>query len=383
MMNKRLLLIFVLVACAIATLLGLSLLKSGPGYVWISYADYSIETTFWLFCASLVAVTFLLWLSYRLFWLSISVLKNFGLISRHWGVSKAQQQLSNFRLAFADGQNDKAIQAFKKSKKALHTQADWVMAARLAIEAGQLQDAADFIQALKSRDDYNELSATLLELDLAIKENNTGKIAAILPKLLREFPKELIVKEKALAYYQSIGDAKNLSQVLDSMPRSWKKKNGKLIKEMEDLFVEQASHLDSLKPLLKNLHQRSEQFQCKAVQQAALYDTKLAMKLIDGLFKHDAFAVVSLAPILKLQSEQVDSWIHLLEQRSALSNHASAKVLVGAAYLYDQSGRHNKASDLYHQALERDFDLSTYKLWVQTLKAHKSDGEIAAIVANF
>ena len=196
--------VFLLLLSTIVTFwyVAYTLETKGPGYVWVSYNNYSVETTFWFFIGLLVVLSGFVFLTVQTVKFIILALKQFGLISRSWGVSKSEQCITQFRLAYADQHWQKADEAFKKgSKKSLLQPSDQIMAIRTSLHLNKLSEAKLRVNELKQKSEVNELSLRLLELDLAIAENNSGLGITLYSQLLKDYPKENNLKSKAFVYF--------------------------------------------------------------------------------------------------------------------------------------------------------------------------------------
>lgn len=178
-----------------------NLKQKGPGFVWIYFDHYSLETSFWFFCLLLIVLVVLLYLAVRLLDITIFFAFRAGLLPKKWGESRYRVARSLAETAYSEGNWLEAINLFKKTLNKKREFAQALLATRAAINAADLAQADDFYEQAKECSDLSEVSLGILQLDIAIARKADGRIKEILSRLQRDFPKDKIVAAKAFEFY--------------------------------------------------------------------------------------------------------------------------------------------------------------------------------------
>jgi len=362
----------------------------GPGYVWISYNQYSIETTFWFFCA-LIALTVLACLIiFSAVKGAIYLLKNLGLLSSNWGVSKAQRQLNDSRVAYVNAQWDVAAKTYKKSlKKASVSFFDVVMAAQAAMRSEDFEQAKALAKKALVMGDASELTLEILNFDIACAEKNWAMANVAMAKLLRNYPKDHGLKIRALEYFVQQRQWAKAAEVLSSLPKA-KGQSVKIKMLAEQIYIHQlnsANHIDLFKPFAKTASQYSATLQQAFITKAWLYDASFAEKQLKQLLKKNQLAALTVFNTQTLNEADALVWLNLIEPVKAKIKEfepvLQAEVIAGIAALNNMANLHNKAIDLYQQSLVLNLSVTVVKQYNQLLVQYKSPEELTALLKQF
>ncbi len=198
-----------------------TLKQLGPGYVLVYYNQYSVETSFWV--ALLVNILFVIGL-YGLFRLSIVVIRHLvklGLLPQNFRSNKAKKLQYQGTLAFLGQHWLQASEQLSKSAKNSQTPfLNFVMAARASLAAGDLTKTQAHIDSAIKQDDIDELSVSLLQLDLYIQQKDGAAANRVLQKLLKNSPKQSAVLHKAIEVYQKEKNWLHLQQLLPRIKKA-------------------------------------------------------------------------------------------------------------------------------------------------------------------
>jgi HemY protein len=178
-----------------------NLKQKGPGFVWIYFDHYSLETSFWFFCLLLIIFVLLLYIAVRLISILSFLAFRAGLLPKKWGENRYQQQRNRGEIAYAERNWTEAVDAFAKAAAKKNYFADALLGARAAIELGDKAQAAHFYELAKASIDVSELSLGLLRLDMAISEKDDGLCKEVISRLQRDFPRNPLLAAKAFVYF--------------------------------------------------------------------------------------------------------------------------------------------------------------------------------------
>lgn len=354
----------------------------GPGYVWIAYQDYSVETTFWFFMLLCVGLFLSLLLAYKLVQLSIYCLKQLGLVSKNFGLSKQQQQLHQARVAFLEAKYELALQHFDKALAKKSEQAsfnDVVMAARAALALKQCDKAQAFSEQALKTTDASEYSVLLLNFDIAVAQKNTGLSKSLLAQLDREYPKDTYVKEKALAYFYQLSDWRSVERVYKQLSRKAQKQH----LHYQSWAKAQSLHAEQVQPDLKSLNadikhyaKLDEQVQISLLDVAAkvAVDEKQGsihtalLGLIAKQLKSHHYAVLTLGNTLPISQDEALAVVSAFDEKKIEAFNLSASELSGLAEFCHQAKLENRSIDLYIKSLEQTFDSSVFARFFNSLQ---------------
>ncbi|MCK5880241.1 MAG: hypothetical protein KAG18_00115 [Sinobacterium sp.] len=357
----------------------------GPGYVWVSYNNYSIETTFWVFTGLLVGFIAFIYLALFLIRLAIRSLKQLGFLSKNWGVSKSEQSMTVFRLAYADAHWEKASDAFKKgAKKSSVMPSDYIMAIRSALHLGDVSEAKTQLANVKTLSGIDELSLRLLELDIAMSESNSGLALTLYSRLLKDYPKESNLKAKAFDYFLTQKSYEKATATFNSMSRKQQKQFKQNFAMVEQANIQQTSHIDALKPVLKAIHKQPASLQIAVLEKAQELDVKLAIKyLLQALKHHNLDGLAALQSFTLNEDDALELIKHIDSQLSKENSQAlNASMLAGLAQLNSCAKLTNKALDLFQQSLSLEHNRAVFSRYIQLLKLHKTANEMNAAIVQ-
>ncbi|MCK5881345.1 MAG: hypothetical protein KAG18_05665 [Sinobacterium sp.] len=376
--------VFILLLSTIAGVwyVAYTLETKGPGYVWISYNNYSIETTFWIFAAMLAAVVASAYCGLFLLKIAIKSLKHMGWLSKNWGLSKSELQVSQFRMAYADQQWGKADEIFsKRIKMSLLTPPDKIMSVRTAVHLENFSDAAQRLAELKAAGNINEFSLRMLELDVALAGSNSGLALTLYSQLVRDYPKENHLMANALHYFLAQGAVGKATDVYNAMSRKQKKQSKQKIASLEQVKVNNASNADEIKSQLKSIHKQPPETQVALLIKAQGFNNALASKALLQALKHKQYSGLAALSSWSLNEAEALTLINLIS--GVLDDNKadlSAPMLAGLAQLTDCAKLHNKSLELFEKSLLLEHSPAVFASYVLLLKTHKSADEMNAAI---
>ena len=205
-----------LLACMAGTWYLVDTIKqNGPGYVLISYNNYTVETSFWFACLLLVGVVAIVYGAIRLLvFLFLNAIR-LGLLPENYSRKRAARLETKGTQAFIDQHWSQAgTQLLKAAKKSDNPFLDQVMAARAYLASGNLEQADACWKIAKTLPNRDKLSLELLELDIAFAKNNIHKANALLDELLRYTGNKPPVLARAITIHSSTQNWEALSKLL-------------------------------------------------------------------------------------------------------------------------------------------------------------------------
>lgn len=357
----------------------------GPGYVWLSYDNYSIETTFWVFVALILVIIAIIYAVIICLKLAIRGLKHIGFLSKNWGVSKSEQFITQFRIAYADELWSEASEAFNKgAKKSALMPADRIMAVRSALRSGRVEQARNQFIQLQTVSDLSELSLRLLDIDIVKLEHNQPNLLKLHRQLINDYPRNHQVQSLALSFFIQQELFEDAFAVYKSLTRKQQKQYKVDFASVEVLKIKQASNIDELKPYLKNIHKQQVDLQVSILEKAQLLDTNLACKALLQAVKHQQLSVLKTLSLFSLNEVQALELIKHIDGMLNAEDHAglSGDMLAGLAHLNVMAKLNNKALDIYQHSLSVETNMSVLNQYINLLNQNKTAEQMRSAMLN-
>jgi len=144
----------------------------GPGYVYVFFNQYSIETSVWFALFLLICLVLVIFLAIKIIPWGIALLSRIGYWPSHWRMGRAKKLSEEGRLAFLNGHWSAAIKKLQKAGKNSEMPfIDFVMAARAALQNNDIEKARQNAELAKTANAFDELTWSLLQLDIAALEH--------------------------------------------------------------------------------------------------------------------------------------------------------------------------------------------------------------------
>lgn len=194
--------------------------QSGPGFVWIYFNNYSLETSFWFFITLQIAAVVLFYLAVHggryLFYYAIRL----GLLPKKLGSKKQQQWQRNGRLAYVQQCFKVAENYLAKAVKKNADPLDFAMLIEASLRQGHIDKAQTFLAKAKKSKNISEAALCYLSLDVAIASKEKADIKAELSKALEQFPKDELVIAKVFHYYCKQQQWQNLQAITPKLRKN-------------------------------------------------------------------------------------------------------------------------------------------------------------------
>ena len=378
-MIKRFLLLLLLIL--LGWLLASSVESNGPGYVWISYGQLALETTFWGLVIALLLSICTVYIVFRLTQLLLSTLRKFGMISKNWGVKKSARLLQQSRLAFIDENWAMAHQKFSQSLK--NTQplfSDFLMASKSAIKQGDLTAAKELLSAAAAHETSNEFSLLLTELEFHMAEPNQVQVDILLRQMMKDFPSQAIVKYKALSWYIECQQWPKAEKIYSQLSKRDQQAFSQAAESINLYRVEQAESIDQLKAIHKKLATAPAALQQAILAKAYAIEPAYGLKSLRSLLKAEQYHVVAIFAAIALTEPAA---LGLLSELEKVDNHSfDAAALAALASVYQQANMHNKAIDIYYRSLQLKPCVEVYMQYSELMLKYKSAEELSQQLAK-
>lgn len=208
--------LFVLGIAIILTLFA----QNDPGYVQISYADWSAESSLSLFVLALFATFFLFYLALRLFFGAFRLPRRLGYWQRRRRVMRSQIRTNRGLIALAEGNWANAERLLSRAAKASDTPLiNHLGAARAAQKQGSEQRRDQYLsQALQSMPEA-ELAVGLTQADVQLSQGQTEQALASLRHLRSIAPRHSYVLYLLKKLYEKLESWDDLYELLPELRR--------------------------------------------------------------------------------------------------------------------------------------------------------------------
>lgn len=357
-----------------------SIKQKGPGYVYVYFNQYSLETSFWFALLLLAGVVAGLFVLLKLFSLLAFYLVKIGYLPRFFWMGRAKKLRYQGTLAFLNQQWSVSGKKLGKAGKNSETPfLDYLMAARASLAANNIEAACNNMALARQAADFDAASFDLLELDIAIADgkgvNRQQAIQALLDKPGNKAP----VVSRAIAFYRQQQQWQLVRELLPLV----KKHKVLSADEYANLLADMAK---GLMPLIKLPSQRKElkalwksvakvqnrsdvlAAYCRALM--AIQDDNDACKIIEQHLQQQwSDVLISLYGELDIADKT-----HQLEfAENFLSHHANnAVLLLTLGYIAKNNGYLAKARDYLLRSLQRQPSVKAYE-WLADIAVIQQD----------
>lgn len=237
---KRLIFYFIIVL--IAVWLGLKI-QTDPGYVLISYQNWSLETTFWFGCLVIVIGFFILYFLLRVFYNSKILPQR---LQNWWHRQSEKRAIRNTDLGIIKFLTGDWSAAEKKLLRAIphspNSFVNYLIAAESAQQLGSYKKRDTYLnKACKSSREPAEFAINLFKAQAQIKNQDFEAALAILKKLHNLNPKNALVLKLLRNIYCTKQDWQALHNLLPTL------KHYNIFSKQELLELEQQIYLQLLR----------------------------------------------------------------------------------------------------------------------------------------
>lgn len=243
--------------------IGDNIKQSGPGFVWIYFNHYSLETSFWFFICVQIAAVVLFYLALHggryLFYYAIRL----GFLPKKLGTKKQQQWQKNGRLAYVQQCFNVAENYLAKAVKKNADPLDFAMLIEANLRQGHIEKAQAYLEKALKNKNVNEAQRCYLSLDVAIASGEQSEIKTEVSTALAKFPKDELIIAKIFHYYCRQQQWQNLQEITPRLS-----KNSYLASAVVQASLQQM-HLGLLQLGAKN-HDHQQ-----VIQQFSLYQKNL------------------------------------------------------------------------------------------------------------
>ncbi|MDK2779198.1 MAG: heme biosynthesis protein HemY [Pseudomonadota bacterium] len=247
----RVWILFLILTLGIGLVAG-TLMSSDAGYVLVSWGNYTIEMTLWVYLALTLLAMLALYLLLRVSLLLLGSDWRFNEWRRQRRNLRAQRQTTRGLLSLAQGQ-------WRRAERLLTLSADdsdtplinYLAAARAAYEQGKMDAADEWLKAASQSTRGAELAVGLTQAELLNSRGQKEQALAVLLKLRRHHPKHAFLLKLLVKTYLDLGDWVALRDLLPLLRKS-SKLSAERLKELEEnvhlQLMERAAHGHGLKP---------------------------------------------------------------------------------------------------------------------------------------
>ncbi len=196
------------------------LAQDDPGYVQISYADWSAGSTLSLFVLALIASFFLFYLALRLFFGALRLPKRLG----HWKgrrrALRSHMRTNRGLIALAEGNWSSAERLLSRAVKASDTPLiNYLGAARAAQKQGSEQRRDEYLSLAYQSMPEAELAVGLTQVDVQLSQGQTEQALASLRHLRSIAPRHSYVLYLLKKLYEKLESWDDLYDLLPELRR--------------------------------------------------------------------------------------------------------------------------------------------------------------------
>lgn len=194
--------------------------EKGPGYVYVYFDQYSIETSVWFAIAIIACLVVIIVVLIRFLPWCTALLYKLGYFPRSFFIGRAKKLAYEGKLAFLNQQWRIAAKKLSKAGKNSRTPfIDYVMAARSALTIGDIETALSCAKLAKDSHDFDAVTYELLQIDLAMAETLSAEQELALQTLLDKHPTEPVFLDRAVMLYTELGKWQLLQQLLPKLKK--------------------------------------------------------------------------------------------------------------------------------------------------------------------
>lgn len=210
--------IAILLATTLAVLIGSVAYYSGPGYVVLSFSEYTVETSFVFMIGSIAICFFIFYYLMR----SFSRIVNFpGYMGRRH-VERQNERSKNALvkglIEMSEGRFEQAEKMFLKQVNHSDTSLlNYLMAARAAQQLGEYDRRDEYLRLAHESMPSADIAIGLTQAELQLSHKQFEQALATLNHLSSVSPKHSYVKKLQARSYQQLGDWDSLEAMLDEL----------------------------------------------------------------------------------------------------------------------------------------------------------------------
>lgn len=193
-----------LLACVASTwYLADSIKQKGPGYVYVYYDQYSMETSFWFFLLLMTGLVAGLFILVKAISLLLYYLVKIGYLPKFFLMGRARKFRYQGHLAFLNQQWKLSAKKMGKAAKNSETPfLDYLMAARAYLAVNDIPSATSNAGMAKNTSDYDAESHAMLLMDITIAQGDAFRQQQSIKALLDENPGKPAVLMRAIKIYR-------------------------------------------------------------------------------------------------------------------------------------------------------------------------------------
>ncbi len=337
-----------------------SMKQKGPGYVYIYYNQYSVETSFWFFLFLLIGVVVGLFVITKSISLLLYYLVKIGYLPKFFWMSRAKKLRYQGNLAFLNQQWRLSGKKMGKAAKNSETPfLDYLMAARANLAAKDIESAQKNADFARHASDFDASSQALLELDILIAKGDTTSQAKAVRNLLDSNTDKPAVLLRAIRIYREQKQWHSLQALLPLIKKHRVLSQPEYCDVLADIAIgimpaltsmTQRQDLKAVWKSVAKVHDRDEVMQAYCVALARMNETREAQKLLEMHLKRQWSDVLIGAYAAILSADNLKS---LDFAESFLPSHGNnADLLVALGLLSKNNGYLAKARDYLYRSMQ-------------------------------
>lgn len=342
--------------------------QKGPGYAYIYFDQYSVETSFWTLILSLIVIVLMLYWGIRLGSYILRLGLKAAVLPRRLGLKKSRKLHQTAILAYLE---QSWFQAHTDMSKALKKVETPFIANLVVLQAhlkrGDITAAQSSYKAAESSVDYDEMSLLLANIDILLAKGEYDEADNFCSNLLREFPFEMRVILKALRVYQLQGNPVAMQPLIKASQKHHLLTPTEVIQWQQDYYLLRFSEQckvnewTGLKKIWRQAYKLHDNVITLAFYQAAAsIAPKLELeKLLRKQLQKQFFS--QLCPIYAQLEADRPAQIEFLEELSARYSENPA-LLTALAVLYRKNQDFDQALNSLEKSLAIENNAEAYQV---------------------
>ncbi|APR65497.1 hypothetical protein CN03_00350 [Thalassolituus oleivorans] len=193
------------------------------GYVLLSFDNYTLETSLWLFLVLLAGGLIALYWTIRIILIVLQSDGRFNSWRRHRRSVRARHQTTRGLLSLAQGQWRRAERQLSGSAKdADQPMINYLAAARAAYEQGKTEATDEWLKAASKSTKGSELAVGITQVQLLQSRKQHEQALAVLLQLRQKHPRHAYVLKLIVKTYQDLEDWVALNDLLPTLKKATK-----------------------------------------------------------------------------------------------------------------------------------------------------------------
>ncbi|MEQ3633567.1 heme biosynthesis HemY N-terminal domain-containing protein [Thalassolituus sp.] len=193
------------------------------GYVLLSFYNYTLETSLWLFLVLLAGGLIALYWTIRFILIVLQSDGRFNSWRRHRRSVSARHQTTRGLLSLAQGQWRRAERQLSGSAKdADQPMINYLAAARAAYEQGKTEATDEWLKAASKSTKGSELAVGITQVQLLQSRKQHEQALAVLLQLRQKHPRHAYVLKLIVKTYQDLEDWVALNDLLPTLKKATK-----------------------------------------------------------------------------------------------------------------------------------------------------------------